>query len=72
MPRVTILEKIRSIVDLLRKDGATSFQQVLYSGTRLEIVVTFLAVLELIKSATIELVQTEPFAPIHVRLRTGD
>lgn len=39
---------------------------------RAGIVVSFLAVLELIKSATIELVQTEPFAPIHVRLRTGD
>ena len=33
---------------------------------------SFLAVLELIKSATIELVQAEPFAPIHVRLRTGN
>ena len=39
---------------------------------RAGIVVSFLAVLELIKSATIELVQAEPFAPIHVRLRTGD
>jgi segregation and condensation protein A len=35
-------------------------------------VVTFLAMLELIKSATIELVQAEPFAPIHVRLRGGE
>jgi segregation and condensation protein A len=39
---------------------------------RAGIVVSFLAVLELIKSATIELVQPEPFAPIHVRLRTGN
>lgn len=38
---------------------------------RAGLVVSFLAVLELIKSATIELVQAEPFAPIHVRLRTG-
>jgi segregation and condensation protein A len=33
------------------------------------IVVTFLAMLELVKSAALELVQTEPFAPIHVRAR---
>ena len=39
---------------------------------RAGIVVSFLAVLELIKSTTIELVQAEPFAPIHVRLRTGN
>jgi len=33
------------------------------------VVVTFLALLELIKSSALELVQSEPFAPIHVRLR---
>jgi len=38
---------------------------------RLGVVVTFMAVLELIKESLVELVQTEPFALIHVRLR-GD
>jgi segregation and condensation protein A len=38
---------------------------------RAGVVVTFLAVLELIRAATLELVQSEPFAPIHVRLREG-
>jgi len=33
------------------------------------VVVTFLAVLELLREALLELVQAEPFAPIHVRLR---
>jgi segregation and condensation protein A len=37
---------------------------------RLGVVVTFLAVMELIKEALIEIVQNEPFAPIHVRART--
>lgn len=64
MPRVTILEKIHSIVDLLRRDGATRFQQVLYSGTRLEIVVTFLAVLELIKRQVVEVHQANLFDEI--------
>jgi len=34
---------------------------------RLGVVVTFLAVLELIKGSLLELVQAEPFAPIHVK-----
>ena len=34
---------------------------------RLGVVVTFLAILELIKGALIELVQSEPFAPIHIK-----
>ncbi len=36
---------------------------------RLGVVVTFLAILELVRGASLELVQPEPFAPIHVRLR---
>ncbi|CDH45800.1 segregation and condensation protein A [Candidatus Contendibacter odensensis] len=36
---------------------------------RAGLVVTFLAVLELLREALLELVQTEPFAPIHVRRR---
>jgi segregation and condensation protein A len=38
---------------------------------RAGVVVTFLAILELIRGATLELVQAEPFAPIHVRIRQG-
>nr|WP_314614552.1 ScpA family protein [uncultured Pseudomonas sp.] len=36
---------------------------------KLGVVVTFMAILELVKESLIELVQNEPFAPIHVRLR---
>jgi segregation and condensation protein A len=39
---------------------------------RAGVVVTFLAILELLKVAVLDLVQTEPFAPIHVRLRAAD
>lgn len=39
---------------------------------RLGVVVTFMAVLELIKESLVELVQNEPFAPIHVRTRTEE
>jgi segregation and condensation protein A len=37
---------------------------------RLGVVVTFLAVLELIKEALVEIVQTENFGPIHVKARS--
>jgi len=36
---------------------------------RLGVVVTFLAILELVKESLLDLVQNEPFAPIHVRTR---
>lgn len=38
---------------------------------RLGVVVTFLAVMELIKESLIEIVQTEPFGPIHVKARAS-
>lgn len=39
---------------------------------RLGVVVTFMAVLELIKESLVELVQNEAFAPIHVRARVDE
>ncbi|MFP6806434.1 MAG: ScpA family protein [Pseudomonadales bacterium] len=38
---------------------------------RAGLIVTFLAMMELIKESLVEIVQTEPFAPIHVKARTG-
>lgn len=53
--------------------GGTSFVpfQTLFTTEegRLGVVVTFLAIMELIKESLIEIVQSEPFAPIHVRAR---
>lgn len=53
--------------------GGTSFVpfQALFTAEegRLGVVVTFLAIMELIKESLIEIVQSEPFAPIHVRAR---
>ena len=36
------------------------------------VVVSFLAVMELIKESLIEIVQSEPFGPIHVKARGQD
>ncbi len=38
---------------------------------RMGVVVTFLAVMELVREALVEFVQAEPFAPIHVRAASG-
>lgn len=38
---------------------------------RLGVVVTFLAIMELIKESLIELAQSEPFGPIHIKARTS-
>ena len=38
---------------------------------RLGVVVTFLALLELVKESVVELIQNEPFSPIHVRVRAS-
>jgi len=40
------------------------------SEGRLGVVVTFLAIMELIKDSMIEIVQSEPFGPIHIKARS--
>jgi len=37
---------------------------------RLGVVVTFLALMELMKESLVELVQTEAFGPIHIKAKT--
>jgi segregation and condensation protein A len=37
---------------------------------RLGVVVTFLAVMELMKEALVEIVQTDSFGPIHIKARS--
>ena len=39
---------------------------------RMGVVVTFLAILELIRESMLDIVQSEPFGPIHVKARGGD
>jgi segregation and condensation protein A len=68
-PTVTIRDQIRVIAHALRaQNGQVSFQQLLETATtRLEIVVTFLAVLELIKRRKIEARQEQLFGEIELR-----
>jgi segregation and condensation protein A len=59
------------VLDQLRGQQFVPFIQLFrVEEGRLGVVVTFLAVLELIKESLLELVQTEAFGPIHVKART--
>ncbi|QLF95093.1 segregation/condensation protein A [Pseudomonas sp. ABC1] len=66
-------ERMSEVLERLKGGGFIAFVSLftLEEG-RLGVVVTFMAVLELIKESLVELVQNEPFAPIHVRLRVDE
>lgn len=56
----------------LNRDGYTEFQAFfLPEEGRMGVVVSFLAILELVKESMIELVQNEPYAPIYVKPRAA-
>jgi segregation and condensation protein A len=70
IPRVTIREKINTILDTLRIDQKTSFNALLTSKSRIDIVITFLAILELIKRNIIEAQQSSLFEDIQMQTRS--
>ncbi|WP_407926471.1 segregation and condensation protein A [Aquipseudomonas ullengensis] len=63
-------ERMSEVLERLKGGAFVPFVE-LFSASegRLGVVVTFMAVLELIKESLVELVQNEAFAPIHVRAR---
>jgi segregation and condensation protein A len=64
---ITIRQKINQIITFLKSKGNTSFRTFIQSArTRLEIVVTFLAVLELIKRHHIQAHQETNFGEIQI------
>ncbi len=64
MPRITIREKIQAILVVLKRKTTTSFRSLLRTRNRVEVVVTFLALLELIKRRVVEAHQETLFAEI--------
>ena len=67
-PRFTIRDKIRQIVGKLRSGGQFGFHSILgTTENRLEIIVTFLAILELIKLQLIHARQEEIFGEIELQ-----
>jgi segregation and condensation protein A len=67
MPRITIRDRIHTILVALRTGGIDTFHSLLQGRTRLEIVVTFLAMLELVKRRVIDATQDQVFAEIKIQ-----
>lgn len=70
--RLSTRERMSAILSVLQDDQFATFQSLFtIEEGRLGVVVTFLAMLELVKEQLIELVQAEVLGPIHVRARAA-
>lgn len=66
-------ERMSMVLNALSGGEFVPFTQLFTVGEgRLGVVVTFMAILELVKESLIELVQNEPLSEIHVRARTHE
>ncbi len=72
MESLSVRERMSDVLGQLDSEKFTEFFT-LFSPKegRLGLVVTFLAILELIKESLIELIQTEPYEPIHIKPRAS-
>lgn len=68
MEPLSVRERMSSVLQGLKREGFTDFTSLFTPEEgRAGVVVTLLAVLELIKQSLLELVQAEAFGPIHVK-----
>lgn len=65
---LTVREKMSHVLNVLQSRHFSPFEALFnFDEGRLGVVVTFIAVLELLKQSMIQLIQNEPFSPIHVK-----
>jgi len=65
---LSVRERMTGVLEKLNADNFTEFTHLFTAEEgRMGVVVTLLAVLELIKETLIEMIQTEPFGPIYVK-----
>ena len=65
---ISVRARMTQVLDRMSGEEFVPFEQLLIEGQgRLGVVVTFLAVLELLKSRVIDLIQVGPYAPIYVK-----
>ena len=70
--RLSVRERMSQILDTLEDTGFTEFSRLFDPGEgRPGLTVTFLAILELIKEATVDVVQNELYGPIYLRAAAG-
>jgi len=69
---LSLRERMSRVLEAVRGGGFVEFTQLFdITEGRLGVVVTFMALLELIKESLLELVQAESYGPIHVKARGG-
>jgi segregation and condensation protein A len=70
--RLTITDRINELTDKLAARKAMSFEELVLEPdraiTRFDIVITFLAILEMAKMRMMRIYQTDPLSPLHVEL----
>jgi segregation and condensation protein A len=72
MEKLSTRERMAHVLEALRGEQFVPFVSLFKSSEgKLGVVVTFLAIMELIKESLVEIVQSETFGPIHVKARTS-
>ncbi|MGJ8686981.1 MAG: segregation and condensation protein A [Spongiibacteraceae bacterium] len=70
--KLSTRQRMSEVLAQLRADCFVPFVTLFnVNEGRLGVVVTFLAIMELIKESLVEIVQSEPFAPIHVKAKSS-
>lgn len=70
--RLSTRQRMSDILASLRDSAFMEFGQLFrFEEGRMGVTVTFIAILELMKEGLIEIVQSEPYAPIHIRPASG-
>jgi len=70
---VSLVDRTRFLLDALGRSRSLSFAEIFASdATRLQIIVTFLALLELMKLGAVAVTQPEPFGSIQIDLAVDD
>ncbi|MFO0666269.1 MAG: segregation/condensation protein A [Polyangiaceae bacterium] len=71
--RLSITDRINELVDVLREKRRAEFVELFQTAqTKFDLVITFLALLEMTKLRMTRLFQTDPLAPLYVELSSGD
>ena len=66
--RLSVRERMSDVLNTLRSQAFVEFDQLFrVEEGRMGVTVTFVAILELLREGLVEIVQAEPFAPIHLR-----
>ena len=69
---LSVRERMSIVLSRVSSDRFTPFTELFtVEEGRMGVVVTFLAILELVKESLLDLTQSEPYAPIHVKAAAG-